>query len=70
MYGFVTRVRSKLKFEIPLFPNLCPNNAEMDLNTKLLPKQKTVKNLKVLFQGFKITINKNPPTINFFINKF
>ncbi len=44
--------------------------AEMDLNTKSLPKQKTIKSLIYRTQGFQITINENPPTQEIFFNKF
>ena len=40
----------------------------MDLIKKFLPKQKTIQTLKVDTQGFRITINENPPTSNFFVN--
>ncbi len=48
-------------------PNACivvlmhsmTQHAKMDLNTKSLPKQKTIKTLKVITQGFKITMNEN-----------
>ena len=35
--------------------------AKMDLNTKSLPKQKTIKSLIYKTEGFQITINENPP---------
>ena len=44
-------------------------HAKMDLNKKSLPKQKTIKTLKVMTQGFKIIMNENPPRY-FFLNKF
>ena len=47
-----------------------PQGAEMDLNTKSLPKQKTIKSLIYRTQGFQITINENPPTWEIFFNKF
>ena len=40
----------------------------MDLIKKFFPKQKTIQTLKVDTQGFRITINENPPTSNFFVN--
>ena len=39
----------------------------MDLMKKFFPKQKTIQTLKVDTQGFRITINENPPTSNFFL---
>ena len=44
--------------------------AKMDLNTKSLPKQKTIKSLIYKTQGFQITINENPPTRGNFFDKF
>ncbi len=35
-------------------------HAKMDLNTKSLPKQKTIETLTVITQGFKITLYENP----------
>ena len=40
----------------------------MDLIKKFLPNQKTIQTLKVDAQGFRKTINENPPTSNFFVN--
>ena len=40
----------------------------MDLIKKFFPKQKTIQTLKVDAQGFRKTINKNPPTQEFFKN--
>ena len=42
-------------------------HAKLDLNKKSEPKQKTIKTLKHNPQGFKITINENPPTVDFFL---
>ena len=44
--------------------------AKMDVNTKSLPKQKTIKSLIYKTQGLKITINENPPTRGNFFDKF
>ena len=44
--------------------------AEMDLNTKSWPKQKTIKSLIYKTQGFQITINENPPCWKFFSTNF
>ena len=44
--------------------------AQMDLNKKSEPKQETIKTLKHNPQGFKITINKNPSTQEFFLPNF
>ena len=44
----------------------CSQHAQMDLNKKSEPKQKTIKTLEYNPQGFKITINENPPCRNFF----
>ena len=41
---------------------------KMDLIKKFLPKQKTIQTLKVDTQGFRITINENPPASIFFVN--
>ena len=43
---------------------------KMDLNTKSLPKQKTIKSLIYKTQGFQITINENPPMREIFFIKF
>ena len=40
----------------------------MDLIKKFLPKQKTIQSFKVDPQGFRKTINENPPTQEFFKN--
>jgi hypothetical protein len=40
----------------------------MDLIKKFFPKQNTIQTLKVDTQGFRITINENPPTSIFFVN--
>ena len=51
-------------FENASFGNALFHNgtqgAEIDLNTKSLPKQKTIKSLIYMTQGFQITINENP----------
>ena len=39
----------------------------MDLIKKFYPKQKTIQTLKVDTQGFRITINENPPISIFFV---
>ena len=41
---------------------------QMDLIKKFFPKQKTIQTLKVDTQGFRITINENPPTLICFVN--
>ena len=40
----------------------------MDLIKKFLPKQKNIQSFKVDPQGFRKTINENPPTQEFFKN--
>ena len=45
-------------------------HAQMDLNTKSKPKQKTIKSLIYKTQGFQITIDENPPTQEIFFDKF
>ena len=40
----------------------------MDLTKNLYSKQKTIQTLKVDAQGFRKTINENPPTQEFFKN--
>ena len=60
--------------QIFLNPDFCgynlravgPQHAKLDLNKKLLPKQKTIKTLRYNPKGFKITINENPPMVDFF----
>ena len=42
-------------------------HAQMDLNTKSWPKQKSIKSLIFIPQGFKRTINENPPMREFFL---
>ena len=44
-------------------------HAQMDLNKKSKPKQKTIKSLIYKSQGFKWTINENPPTLEFFCDQ-
>ena len=47
-----------------------PQGAKMDLIKRSLPKQKSIKSLIFIPQGFQITINENPPTREIFFNKF
>ena len=56
--------------ESPKMKNVVAQHPEMDLNTKSLPKQKTIKSLIYRTQGFQITINENPPTREIFFSKF
>ena len=47
---------------------MCTQPVKMDLIKKFLPKQKTIQSFKVDPQGFRKTINENPPTQEFFKN--
>ena len=44
--------------------------AKMDLIKRSLPKQKSFKSLIFIPQGFKRTLNENPPTREFFFDRF
>ena len=47
-----------------------PQGAKMDLIKRSLPKQKSIKSLMFIPQGFKRTINENPPRGKFFFDRF
>ena len=55
------------KISMPKF--VFTQHAQTDLNKKSKPKQKTIKSLIYNPQGFKWTINENPPTREFFCDQ-
>ena len=68
--GTLVHECGKRLLEGGLKQSLRSQHAQMDLNTKSWPKQKTIKSLMYKAQGFQITINENPPTWETFLDKF